>query len=80
MAEPSTDESATTKPTQKETVTTRVNVAFPFSNIRVQEPSEDVAALAVLVRELAELLADVAPGSKAVELEERARALVIRLT
>ena len=80
MAEPSTDVSTTKPGPNAETVTTRVNVAFPFSNIRVQEPSEDVAALAVLVRELAELLADVAPGSKAVELEERARALVIRLT
>ena len=79
MAEPSTDVSTKKPGPNAETVTTRVNVAFPFSNIRVQEPSEDVAALAVLVRDLAELLAGVAPGSKAAELEERARALVTRL-
>jgi hypothetical protein len=79
MAESNTDGS-TTKPTPSaEMVTTRVNVAFPFSQIRVQEPSEDLAALAALVRELADLLADVAPGSKAGELGERAQALATRL-
>jgi hypothetical protein len=79
MAEPSTDESATTKPTQNETVTTRVNVAFPFSQIRVEQPSEELAALAALVGELADLLADVVPGPKAVALGKRARALAKRL-
>ncbi|MGZ8763498.1 MAG: hypothetical protein ACXW2Y_09255, partial [Acidimicrobiia bacterium] len=62
-----------------EVVTTRVNVAFPFSQIKVQEPSEDLAALAALVRELADLLADVAPGSKARELGKRAQALATQL-
>ena len=79
MAKPSTDESPTTKPAQNESVTTRVNVAFPFSNIRVEQPSEELAALAALVGELADLLADVAPESNAAELRARAQALVTRL-
>jgi hypothetical protein len=78
MAEPNTDES-TAKPAQNEIVTTRVNVAFPFSNIRVEQPSEELAALAALVRELADLLADAVPGSKAAALGKRARALETRL-
>jgi hypothetical protein len=78
MAEPNTDES-TTKPAQNETVTTRVNVAFPFSQIRVEQPSEELAALAALVGELADLLADVVPGAKAAELGQRAQALATRL-
>ena len=79
MAEPKSDASKA-KPENGDFVTTRVNVAFPFSQIRVQEPSEDVAALAALVRDVAELLTDLAPGSKAQELEERARALAARLS
>ena len=79
MAEPNSDASKTKPTPNSEVVTTRVNVAFPFSHIRVQEPSEDLAALAALVRELADLLAGVAPGSKARELEKRAQALATRL-
>ena len=79
MAEPNTDESTTTKPAKNETVTTRVNVAFPFSHIRVEQPSEELAALATLVGELADLVADVAPGAKAAELGTRAQALATRL-
>jgi hypothetical protein len=78
MVEPN-DDASKTDPTPNEVVTTRVNVAFPFSQIRVQEPSEDLAALAALVRELADLLADVAPDSKAQELGARARVLETRL-
>jgi hypothetical protein len=64
---------------ETETVTTRVNVAFPFSQIKVQEPSEDLVALAALMRELVDLVAEVAPGSKAQDLRKRARALATRL-
>jgi hypothetical protein len=79
MAEQKND-ALETKPTPNaEVVTTKVNVAFPFSQIKVQEPSEDLAALAALVRELADLLADIAPGSKAPELAKRAQALATRL-
>ena len=79
MAEPN---NAVSKPKQKptsESVTTRVNVAFPFSQIKVQEPSEDLAALAAVVRELADLVADVVPGSSTRELRKRARVLSARL-
>ena len=79
MAEPNTDESNEKPAPSSENVTTRVNVAFPFSQIRVEQPSEDLAALAALVRELADLVADVAPGSKATTLATRAHALATRL-
>ncbi len=79
MAEPNTDESTSKTTPDTEVVTTRVNVAFPFSQIKVQEPSEDLAALAALVQELADLVADVAPGSKAQQLGKRAHALATRL-
>ena len=78
MAEPSNGASKTKAP-NSEVVTTRVNVAFPFSRIRVQEPSADLTALAALVREMADLLVDVAPGPKAQELAKRAEALQTRL-
>jgi hypothetical protein len=77
MTEPKNDES-TSKPSS-ENVTTRVNVAFPFSQIRVEQPSEDLAALADLIRDMADLLADIAPSSKAGELGKRAQDLAARL-
>jgi hypothetical protein len=75
-------DNAVAKPKQQptsESVTTRVNVAFPFSQIKVQEPSEDLAELAAVVRELADLVADVVPGSSARKLSKRARLLSARL-
>ena len=81
MAKPNSDGSKTRSDPNAETVTTRVNVAFPFSQIKIQEPTEDLVALAALVRDIAELLPEVAPGSKARELEKRAaQALAARLT
>jgi hypothetical protein len=62
-----------------EVVTTRVNVAFPFSQIRVQEPSADLTELAALVRDLAAAVADIAPGPKTKELGKRAEVLAARL-
>ena len=79
MGEPSTDVSAKKPDPNADIVTTRVNVAFPFSQIRIQEPSEDLAALADLVRDLADLLADVAGGSQGAELRTRAQDLATRL-
>ena len=73
---------AVAKPKQKptsESVTTRVNVAFPFAQITVQEPSEDLAELAAVVRELADLVAAVVPGSSTRKLSKRARLLSARL-
>ena len=61
-------------------MTTRVNVAFPFSAIRIQEPTEDVVALATLLRDLTDLLTEVAPGAKARDIKARAEALVTKLS
>ena len=79
MVEPNIAESKPNASPTAEAVTTRVNVAFPFSQIKIQEPSEDLAALAALVREVAEMLADVAPGPKAQTLKKRAQVLAARL-
>lgn len=59
--------------------TTKVNVAFPFSTIRVHEPSEHLAALAVVVAELAGVVTRMAPGPETEELRLRAKALSARL-
>ena len=80
MTKPNSDD--TTKPKESshsDVVTTRVNVAFPFSQIKVQEPSEDLAELAKLVRAIADLLVDVAPGPKQQELAQQAQALAARM-
>jgi hypothetical protein len=79
MAKPSTSGPKAKPDPNAETVTTRVNVAFPFSQIKIQEPTEDLVALATLVRDLTDLLAEVAPGAKAREIKTRAQALVTRL-
>ncbi len=61
---------------------TRVTVAFPFSRIALHEPSDDLRELAVLVADLAEVVAvglgsEVAEGllAKAVELRLRLSSL-----
>lgn len=79
MAEDDNDASETKPTPNGEVVTTKVNVAFPFSQIKVQEPSEELTALAALVCELADLVADIAPDSKAPELAKRAQVLATRL-
>jgi hypothetical protein len=56
-----------------------VNVAFPFSNIHVQEPSKEVTELADLVAGLAALVEGFAPGPAVKKLHERALALAVRL-
>jgi hypothetical protein len=80
MAEANSDAKKKDAPPRNEVVTTRVNVAFPFSQLKVQEPSKDLAALATLVRDMADLLADGVPGSAAQELARRAQMLASRLT
>jgi len=59
--------------------TTRVTVAFPFSHIAVHEPDDRVAALAVLVEDLAAAVAELAPGERAEALVRRARDCVVAL-
>jgi hypothetical protein len=58
----------------------RITVAFPFSNIKVQEPSEQVRALALLVTELAEQLAKVDPSVETDALVQRARGITSQLS
>ena len=54
---------------------TRVNVALPFSQFKVQEPSDHLLALTALVEDLAGLVADAVPGPKAKALRRRAHEL-----
>ena len=58
---------------------TRVNVAFPFSSVRIHEPSEHLIALTALVREMTLLLVDLAPGPDVERLSERAEELLSKL-
>ena len=62
-----------------EVVSTRVNVAFPFSAIKVEAPTEEIVALAALVRDLTQLVADTVPGDKAQHLVKRADEVLTRL-
>jgi hypothetical protein len=57
----------------------RVNVAFPFSQIKVEEPSQELAELASLVFELVGTMAEWVPEEHLEELSARARALRDRL-
>ena len=59
--------------------TTRVNVALPFSQFKIQEPSTQLAELSALVAELAELVAEAVPGPKAERLQRRAHDLAGQL-
>ena len=79
MIEPSDEASKAGRSPHSDVVTTRVNVAFPFSQIKVEEPSADLAAVAKLVAELTDLLVDVAPGPNAQALRKRAQALAAHL-
>jgi hypothetical protein len=54
---------------------TRVNVALPFSQFKIQEPSDHLLALTALVEDLADLVADALPGPKAKALRSRAHEL-----
>jgi hypothetical protein len=54
---------------------TRVNVALPFSQFKIQEPSDHLLALTVLVEDLAGLVADAIRGPKAKALHRRAHEL-----
>jgi hypothetical protein len=58
---------------------TRVNVAFPFSQIRVLEPTKELVELAAVVEGLAAAVCELAPGAEAEELSARARAVAAAL-
>jgi hypothetical protein len=57
----------------------RVNVALPFSQIRLEEPSRELAELAALVFELVGAMAEWVPEDRLEELSARARVLRDRL-
>jgi len=73
------DSQATRKLPVRASSTTKVNVAFPFSRVTVHEPSDELAALAALVADLATLVAGTAPGPDADRLARRAHELSARL-
>ena len=54
----------------------RVNVAFPFSQIKLEEPSKELAELAALVFDLVGTMAEWVPEDRLEDL--RARALALR--
>jgi hypothetical protein len=56
--------------------TTKVNVAFPFSQVKIAEPSDQLISLTTLVCELTRLVAEMAPGPEVRELQRRANELV----
>jgi hypothetical protein len=53
----------------------RVNVAFPFSQIKLEEPSKELAELASLVFDLVGAMAEWVPEDRLEELRERAQVL-----
>ena len=53
----------------------RVNVAFPFSQIKLQEPSKELAELAALVFDLVEMMREWVPEDRMEELQARAEVL-----
>jgi hypothetical protein len=57
----------------------RVNIAFPFSQIKVEEPSRELAELASLLFELVGTMAEWVPEDQLEEMSARARALRDRL-
>ena len=57
---------------------TRVNVALPFSQFKIQEPSDHLLALTALVEELASLVANKMHGPEAEALRHRAHELASR--
>jgi hypothetical protein len=56
-----------------------VNVAFPFSQIKVEEPSRELAELTSLLLDLIATMAEWVPEDHLEELSARARALHDRL-
>ena len=53
----------------------RVNVAFPFSQIKLHEPSKELAELAALVLDLVTAMSEWLPEDRLEELRTRAHTL-----
>ena len=58
---------------------TKITVAFPFSNIKIQEPSEQLRELAAVVADLAEQIAKLQPSAETDTLVQQTRALATKL-
>lgn len=58
---------------------TRVNVALPFSQFKIQEPSDHLRALTAVVEDLADLVAGAVPGPQAESLLRRAHELASQI-
>ena len=65
------------KGTEVHAASSRVNVAFPFSQIKLQEPSQELADMAGLVFDLVVAVAEWIPDDDRLD-ELRARALSLR--
>jgi hypothetical protein len=57
----------------------RVTIAFPFSNIRMEQSSDELRELAAIVTELAEHVAKAVPSPEADALADRARTVFTKL-
>jgi hypothetical protein len=58
---------------------TQVTIAFPFSQIRSQQPSAEMRELAAILGELAVQLAEFRPSPATRALAQRAQALAVKL-
>ena len=67
------------KTPEKVTSTTKVNVAFPFSQVKIQEPSQQLIRLAERVKDLADFVAEKHPDGEGQWLVRRAEQLVDEL-
>jgi hypothetical protein len=78
---PDDDLSAKSATPEKSAVygSTRVTIAFPFSNINLQQPLEEVRELALIVVALSEELAEFRPSPGTTALVERAKNLMKEL-
>ena len=63
------------KPPAVHAPSNRVNIAFPFSEIKLEEPSKELAELAALVFDLIGTMAEWVPEDRLEELRTRALAL-----
>ncbi len=59
---------------------THVAIAFPFSNINLHQPMDEIRELTALVVSLAEELADFRPSPGTKALAERAQELAAKLS
>jgi len=73
------DESPTPRPTVS-APSSRVTIAFPFSQIKVQEARDETREIAGLVLALAEHVAALRPSPETEELSTRARELMTKLS